>query len=462
MADVFVSYKKEDRALAQRVVEALEAEGFSVWWDDDITPRESWDMMIEREAAAAKALVVLWTPKSVASEWVRAEAQRGKDLGKLVPFMMQACQLPLAFSMIQAADLSGWGGDRADARWRKAVGWVSDQCGRPQPVAPARPAFPLRAVLLAAAGIVAAAGLGWAVYTFWPVAEAGPGADEPAAPAIDAAAPVSTEPPLPEGPLGEAERARRAFLAAPSDPACEGEALIYFDYEAVDIDGPTVAGSVDPLVERLDGCEISAVLVEGHADAAERDRGFDLASARAGTVASLLDSFPKAAVASASFGSERQAVKAGEGIRLTENRRVALRVRGLPREQVMAEAYKALGLSDPADRSQPFSKILFGYDMAMLFGPEATAILDTWAAIMRENPDVMISVTSSSGTDGASDAYAIRVGERRAMSVAGYLMAVGVDASRIQTVALGPDQNPLPGSDVVSRMANRNVFITVR
>ncbi len=457
MADIFVSYKKEDRALAQRVVEALEAEGFSVWWDDDITPRESWDMMIEREAEAAKALVVLWTPKSVASEWVRAEAQRGKDLAKLIPFLMQPCQLPLAFSMIQAADLSGWGGDRSDARWRKAVGWISDQCGRPAPAPPAKRGYPLRAVLLAAAGVVVAAGLGWAAWTFWPAASVPPVEDVPPVAEAEAA-----EPPLPPGRLGEAVAARRAFLSAPSVAACEGEAAILFDFEAVEIGAEAIAAQVDPVVAPMEGCEVSAVLVEGHADGAESGRGFDLAAARAGTVAALLDWVPKAAVSTAAFGSEDQAVKTGDGIRLAGNRRVLVRVRGLPQERVRADAYRALGLVDPADRSQPFAKILFGYDLTQFGGPEAMAILDTWAAIMAENPDIAISVTSSIGTDGASGAYAMRVGERRAMSVAGYLMSVGVDASRIQTVALGPDQNPLPGADVVSRMANRSVFIAMR
>jgi hypothetical protein len=266
VADVFVSYKKEDRAIAQRVVEAIEAEGFTVWWDDDITPRESWDILIEREAEAAKALIVLWTPKSVASEWVRAEAKRGKDLSKLVPFMMQPCQLPLAFSMIQAADLSGWNGDRGDARWRRGMGWVADQCGQPRPVAPAGPAFPPRALLLQAAGIAAAAGLGWAAYNFWPhdesveerpsataVSETSEVAKDSTAvvepplphetsevrPPATAASKTSEvardptaaiEPPLPPGLLGEAERALRAFLAAPSNPACEGEAAVYFGF----------------------------------------------------------------------------------------------------------------------------------------------------------------------------------------------------------------------------------------
>lgn len=64
VADVFLSYKKEDRAKAERAVAALEAAGYSVWWDDDLTPRNSWDAEIEREIAAAKAVLVLWPPRA--------------------------------------------------------------------------------------------------------------------------------------------------------------------------------------------------------------------------------------------------------------------------------------------------------------------------------------------------------------------------------------------------------------
>jgi outer membrane protein OmpA-like peptidoglycan-associated protein len=457
MADVFVSYKKEDRALAQRVVEALEATGFSVWWDDDITPRESWDATIEREAHAAKALVVLWTPKSVASDWVRAEAQRGKDLSKLVPFQMQPCQLPLAFSMIQAADLSGWGGDRADPRWAKAVQWVADQCGRPAP-APVKRGFPVRLALLLGGGLVVAAALAWAAITFLPVAP--PPADDaaPILPDVQAEA----EPALPAGPLGEALAVRRAFLAALSDPACDGEATFTFDSDAALIDAQAVAAAVDPLIERAGVCEISAVLVEGHADAAEQANGFVLGAERAEAVAALLDGFPRATISRASFGSDDQAVKAGEGIRLAQNRRVVVRLKGMSREQVTAEAYKALGLVDPADRSQPFSKILFGYDRTVFEGDAPLAILATWRDIMAENPDLVVTVTGVAGSDGASDAYAVQVGGRRARAVADYLMSIGADAARIETVALGRDANPLPGADVISRMANRNVFIAVQ
>lgn len=39
MADVFLSYKREDRLRAEPIVQALRAGGLSVWWDQALTPR---------------------------------------------------------------------------------------------------------------------------------------------------------------------------------------------------------------------------------------------------------------------------------------------------------------------------------------------------------------------------------------------------------------------------------------
>jgi formylglycine-generating enzyme required for sulfatase activity len=126
MADVFISYKKEDFGLAERVITALRAEGFAVWWDDGLTPKAAWDAQLEREIAAAATVLVLWTPRSVVSEWVRTEAHYGLDRGKLVPVMLEACEISLAFRLRQTVNLTQWRGDRDDRNWRKLLTWVAD------------------------------------------------------------------------------------------------------------------------------------------------------------------------------------------------------------------------------------------------------------------------------------------------------------------------------------------------
>jgi len=126
MADIFISYKKEDFQLAERVVAALRVEGFEVWWDDGLNPKTAWDSALEREISAAAAVVVLWTPRSVGSEWVRTEAHYAQDRGKLVPVMLENCGIPLAFMLRQTVRLTEWQGARDDREWRKLLTWIAD------------------------------------------------------------------------------------------------------------------------------------------------------------------------------------------------------------------------------------------------------------------------------------------------------------------------------------------------
>lgn len=126
MADVFVSYKKEEHPHAQRVIAALAAEGYTTWWDDRLNPAEHWDEVIEREISAARAVVVLWTPSSAKSQWVRSEAEFAKKAGKLVPIVLTECELPISFSLVQAVDLTRWSGRNDDRNWMKLAAWIRD------------------------------------------------------------------------------------------------------------------------------------------------------------------------------------------------------------------------------------------------------------------------------------------------------------------------------------------------
>src|SRR5262245_56648280 len=126
MAQVFVSYKKEDFETAGRVVTALKENGLSVWWDDSLTAKSAWDAELEREIAAAATVVVLWTPRSVNSDWVRTEAHYGLDRGKLIPVMVEECTLPIAVMLRQTVNLCDWRGERNHRQWRKLLAWIAD------------------------------------------------------------------------------------------------------------------------------------------------------------------------------------------------------------------------------------------------------------------------------------------------------------------------------------------------
>ena len=129
MADVFISYSREDQHRARAVADALGAEGVSVWWDSKIRVGDSYDEVTEERLRNAGAVVVLWSKRSAASKWVRAEATVGERCSTLVPAMIEECDRPLRFELVQTADLTRWHGDSRDANWREFVHDVKTAIG---------------------------------------------------------------------------------------------------------------------------------------------------------------------------------------------------------------------------------------------------------------------------------------------------------------------------------------------
>lgn len=119
--DIFVSYSREDRNAAKRFAALLESEGFSVWWDAAIHSGESFDEVIEQKLRAAKAAVVLWSPRSVSSRWVRAEATLADKRHIFVPVIIEKCDLPIIFELTHTTDLSQWDGDRGADDWQRLI-----------------------------------------------------------------------------------------------------------------------------------------------------------------------------------------------------------------------------------------------------------------------------------------------------------------------------------------------------
>jgi adenylate cyclase len=115
MADVFVSYARSDKARVAPLVAAIEAKGWSVWWDPAIAAGQQFDDQIDAELQAASAVLVVWTPTSVASRWVRGEARDAAERGILVPVRFEDARLPIDVRAIQTTDLDKWGEDPASA-----------------------------------------------------------------------------------------------------------------------------------------------------------------------------------------------------------------------------------------------------------------------------------------------------------------------------------------------------------
>ena len=122
--------------MAKRYADAFAAEGLNVWWDTALRSGEAYDEVTEAALRGAKAVVVLWSPRSVVSRWVRAEATIADRCKTLVPVTIEACERPIMFELTQTADLTHWEGNTADKAWLAFLDDVRGFVGREAPAAP--------------------------------------------------------------------------------------------------------------------------------------------------------------------------------------------------------------------------------------------------------------------------------------------------------------------------------------
>ena len=158
--DIFLSYNREDASVARRYAEAFGGEGFEVWWDAALRSGEAYDEVTEKALSEAKAVVVLWSPRSVGSRWVRAEATEANRNKTLVPAMIEPCRRPIMFELIHTAELMHWDGDPKDPAWQTFLADVRKRVGRDDDSAAAVP--PPSASLSPSPAPVPGLGAAWA------------------------------------------------------------------------------------------------------------------------------------------------------------------------------------------------------------------------------------------------------------------------------------------------------------
>jgi serine/threonine-protein kinase len=170
VTDVFVSYKAEDRARVRPLVDALEADGFSVWWDTQISAGSEWREDIQEQLDAASCVIVVWSKRSIGPEgrFVRDEASRAQRRGTYLPIRIDRVEPPLGFGELHAISLQGWKGGRSDARYQQLVKAVRELIAGETPrIVPAGDHLEVsrRAVVLGggSAAVAVAAVSGWAL-----------------------------------------------------------------------------------------------------------------------------------------------------------------------------------------------------------------------------------------------------------------------------------------------------------
>ena len=141
MSDIFISYASEDRERVRPLAEALSRQGWSVWWDRDISTGSRFHRVIDEELAAARCVLVVWTNQSIESDWVIEEAQDGKDREILVPVLLDRVKPLRGFRLLQAVELLEWSGEESFPAFQKLLADLTKVLGAPShPTAKAKAA----------------------------------------------------------------------------------------------------------------------------------------------------------------------------------------------------------------------------------------------------------------------------------------------------------------------------------
>ena len=105
---LFLSYARDDEPYARRLATALEHRGYTIWWDALIEGGAAYSRSIAEALETADAVLVLWSARSIESDWVRDEAGQGRERHRLVPLSIDGSKPPLGFRQYQVIDVSRW------------------------------------------------------------------------------------------------------------------------------------------------------------------------------------------------------------------------------------------------------------------------------------------------------------------------------------------------------------------
>ena len=123
-------------------------------------------------------------------------------------------------------------------------------------------------------------------------------------------------------------------------------------------------------------------------------------------------------------------------------------------EQHRADSLAALQKKSAEDGAALATMVHFDFDRSEI-RPSDQALLDQKIPILQANPSVRIRIAGNCDERG-SEEYNLALGNRRAAAAKAYLVAHGIDASRIDVVSFGEERPVDPGHNEEAWAKNRN------
>ena len=107
MAQLVISYAREQQLHAKRIVNAARKRGIDVWWDDDLEGGTDFRAQIAAQIEKADCVLVLWCDKSVKAGYVVDEATLALRHSQYLPVRRADVHPPLGFMSYHCMDLFG-------------------------------------------------------------------------------------------------------------------------------------------------------------------------------------------------------------------------------------------------------------------------------------------------------------------------------------------------------------------
>lgn len=134
-----------------------------------------------------------------------------------------------------------------------------------------------------------------------------------------------------------------------------------------------------------------------------------------------------------------------------------LKEESLEKEDVTAKIGKEYKLTDQAVFEN--EDIFYEFDSIRL-SPEAQDILRKKGRWLQENPAITVTIEGHCDSRGTNE-YNLALGDRRAHSAKIFLVELGIDESRLQTISYGEERPVDPGEDEKAWAKNRRAHFLI-
>lgn len=108
MTDLYITYNIRERYWVSKLVQSLEFEGYTVWWDHAVIPGANFRNESQLALSQAKCVLAVWSETAVDDHWVLVDAEQAKQQEMLVSVLASYCTIPNSYRHLELTDLKGW------------------------------------------------------------------------------------------------------------------------------------------------------------------------------------------------------------------------------------------------------------------------------------------------------------------------------------------------------------------